>query len=241
MEPQKLPAPPVNPTDKVVELRNMREISRAAQYTEEELQTHLQLGTADTEGKTLLVKNLLEVVKNIGLGQTNSEIASSIDALLKTVGDLDQAAIDLIAGTEAQVAELAAELEQLKSGNGTLEQATTIAEIDTELKRRMDIRKVVADKQEQYEDELAQMKIRFGVLDDLLKNGDTSTATKSERQELEGKIFGLETTVSTIIEKMADCDYKIQQLIAYKNATQLLNQGLPQGVIGEKLFDFSKR
>jgi hypothetical protein len=240
MEPQRAPAPPVNPTEKVVELRNVREISRAAQYTEEELKTHLQLGTADTEGKTLLINGLAEVVKNIGLGQTNHEIAASIDALLTTVSQLDQSAADLIAGAEAHVAELATQLEQRQSAGDT-PTTTTLADIDAELKRRMDIRGTVAGPQVEYEDELAEMNSRFDVLGERLKNGDTSVATKTERRELEGKIDALEATVGTIIKKMADFDYKVQLLVAYKSAIQLLDQGLPPGIIGEKLFDFSKK
>jgi len=50
------------PPEKVVELRNVKDIARAVRYAMGELQAHLDLGTADTQSKKLLIEAVADVV-----------------------------------------------------------------------------------------------------------------------------------------------------------------------------------
>ena len=196
---------------KVTELRNEKEIVRAVSYTEEELATHLDpetSDTADSESKSLILRGLLGVVKNIGLGQTNYELSLSIDGLIHIITELDRAALDLVAGAEAQVAEFATELEKSQEKKLTLP-TLSLAEITVEIR----------------------------TFDQLLQHNVSSDPkiTKMRRDQLGQKLQSLSKTVDGIVGAISDNDRKVEALLAYENAVKLVSEGLPEGIIGEEI------
>ncbi len=176
---------PPDSIQKVVELRNVKDIARAVRYAMGELQAHLDLGTADTASKKLLIEAMADVVTDIDLAKTNSEIAASIDAVLKTMSDLDQASADLLSGAEAQIAELATELEGMSSGVGSTIPNAALSVIDAELDRRGKASDSVGAIQEQLEDEKADMDAQLTTLKQRIQAGDVSQATKTKKREFE--------------------------------------------------------
>ena len=221
---------------KVTELRNEKEITRAIQYTEEELRTHLQLGTADTEGKKSILLSLFLVVQNIGLGQTSKELSQSIDMLLETLTELDRAANDLVAGAEAQVAELVAELEKIQERKQAMP-ALSLAEITAELKRREEMRERISSIQEGLENERDSMSEQVRTFDQLLQHnasGDPKI-TKMRKGQLERGVEDLNETIQGIVEGLADNEKKCQILRDYEYAVRLVGDGLPEGIIGEEI------
>ena len=228
------------PPEKVVELRNVKDIARAVRYAMGELQTHLDLGTADSESKKLLIEAVADVVTNIDLARTNSELGVSIDALLKTMSEIDQASADLLSGAEAQIAELQEEFEGLQSSGNTAP-TISLSTIDAELERRGKASDDVGAIQERLEDEQATLKAELAALKQRILAGDNSQAAKVKKREIENKLAGLEPTIASIIEAVSENDEKVRKLIAYKNAVQLIGQGIPRGIVGEKLFDFRSK
>jgi hypothetical protein len=229
-----------SPPEKIVELRNAKDIARAVRYAKEELLAHLQLGTADTASKKLLVQSLASIVKAMDLAQTNSELAEVIDAFLKTVSELDQSVTDLLSGAEAQIAELAAEINGMQSTGGGTPPTITLSMIDAELARRGKASDEVGAIQERFEDDQATMRTNLATLKQRIQAGDVSSSTKSQKWDLEDKLGALDLTIAAIIEAVRVNDEKVGTLIAYRNAVKLLEQGVPRGIIGEKLFDFKK-
>jgi hypothetical protein len=226
------------PPEKIVELRNLKDIARAVRYAAEELQVHLQLGTADTESKKLLIEALSDIVKNIDLARTNSELAASIDVLLKTVSEIDQATTDLLSGAAAQIAELEEEFKQLQSGGRAASPTIAISVVDAELERRARASDEVGAIQEELENERAQLKTELATIKQRIQAGDTSQSTRLRKRDLEMKLAGLEPTIASIIEAISKNDEKVRLLVAYKNAVKLFERGIPSNIIGEKLFDF---
>jgi hypothetical protein len=206
-----------------------------------ELQAHLDLGTADTQSKKLLIEAVADVVTDVDLAKTNSEIAESIDALLKTMSEIDQASADLLSGAEAQIAELAGELEASQSGGGSAAPTISLSVIDAELERRGKASNDVGAIQERLEDEQATLKAELAIVKQRIQAGDNSQAIKIKKREIENKLAGLEPTIASIIEAVSENDEKVRKLIAYKNAVQLIGQGIPRGIVGEKLFDFRSK
>lgn len=235
MEPQKgVPATSAETTHKVVELRNTREISRAVQYTEDELATHLQLGTTDTESKRLIVETVLGLVKSIGLGQENTELSKAVDTLLETVGELDQAAADLVAGAEAQISELAEQLEQGGPDPQTQLNAT-LDSICAELRRREQWSDAVRNIQEHLENERDKKKEQLSMISQLLSLGaceDEQTA-RMDKARLETELASEEGVIGSIIEMLAENDREIGALLSYRQAVELITAGPPTDLIGK--------
>ncbi len=235
MEPQKgQPPTPVETTQKVVELRNPREISRAVQYTEDELATHLQLGTADTESKRLLAETIVSLIRAIGLGQDNKELSKAVDELLNTVEQLDSAAADLVAGAEAQVAELA---EQLEHGqpNPQVRLNTTLDQICAELRRREQWSDAVRNIQEHLENERDKKTEQLSMTSQLLSLGaceDEQTA-KMEKARLETELASEGGIINSIIDLLAENDREIGTLLAYRQAVELVSADPPSDLIGK--------
>ncbi len=235
MEPQKKsPALPLETLQKVVELRNTREISRAVQYTEEELATHLQLGTTDTESKQLLIETLLRLIKDIGLGQDNVELSAAIDALLETVEHLDRAALDLVAGAEAQAAELAEELTHVEPRS---EQSLnlTLDQICTELRRREQWSDAVRNVQEHLENERDTKRERLSVTTQLLNLDacEDEQAARAEKGRLEAELASEEGVITSIVTMLAENDQEIGTLLSYRQAIKLVAAGFPTTLIGK--------
>ncbi len=224
---------------KITELRNEIGITCAVQYVEQELAAYLDPSTSDVAGspsKSLIVQGLALVVKSIGLGQTKEVLAESVDQLLGIVDQLDQAAEDLIAGAEAQAAELATELLKVQGGEGGLS-AIPLSEISQEIERREKMREQVVGIQEQFENERDEMAERIRILGELLAHevSQNAGADKSEKQQLEHKLEAMHMTISTIIEAVAQNDSEVELLRAYQSAVNLVYEGLPQGLIGKNI------
>lgn len=221
----------------ITELRNEKEITRAIQYIEAELRTHLQLGTADTEAKVLILESLIKVVNNIGLGQTNNELSRSIDGLLETMTELDQAAADLVAGAEAQAAEFEQELEKFRKTTNPLLPNVSIMEIGKELKRREEMRQQVTEIQEGLENERDTINERLRIIGQIFEHGSHTDVSKAkmEKVNLERKLQGLNKTIEGLVTAVAENDREVELLMAYENAVRLASEGLPEGIIGKNI------
>jgi len=241
MEPQKgMPAAPVETTQKVVELRNPREISRAVQYTEDELATHLQLGTMDTESKRLLVETMLRLIKSIGLGQENNELSKAVDTLLETVGELDQAAADLVAGAEAQVSELVEQFGQGRPDPQT-QLNETLDSICAELRRREQWSDAVRNIQEHLENERDKKKEQLSMTSQLLslEACEDEQVAKMEKARLETELSSEDGVIRSIIEMLAENDREIGALLSYRQAVELVTAGPPTNLIGKPFHYFN--
>jgi hypothetical protein len=206
----------------VTELRNEKEIVRAIQYVEEELRAHIQLSETDTSGKVLILQGLHDIVKNIGIGQTGKELSKSIDGLITTIDDINQSTSDLIAGAEAQMIEYGIELKEIRESGNSFSTKISLPEIDLDLKRRREEWVVVAETQEKFENEK----------DELERQLNDSGLTKTNKLELERMLSGLEKTIGSIIEAIAENDREVTLLESYKN---FIVNGLPDDIIGKKL------
>lgn len=206
----------------VTELRNEKEIIRAIQYTEDELKAHIELCADDTTGKILILESLLQVVREIGLGQTGKELSRIIDNMLVTVNDLIEASSDLIAGAEAQAIEFAQEHEQYRKNTVNLLPSVSVSEIDDDLQRRREEWAIVADIQEKYENEM-------DVLEQQLRNPNL---IRSDRINIERKKSGLEKTIRGIIEAVT---VNLNEVAILENYRNFIINGLPKDIIGKKL------
>jgi hypothetical protein len=203
------------------------------EYILEELQTHIQLGTADTTGKVLILQSLVGVIKSLSLDQTRAELSQAVDELLNTVTLLDQATVDLIAGAEAQVAELAEELES--GGHET--SAIQIADIDSELERRREMRERIARIQEDLENQQDETRERLSTITQLLTHGasENEKKDKEEKRKFEIRLEAYEKTIASVIDAIATNDREVELLTSHRNARILVNEGLPADIIGKKI------
>lgn len=224
------------------EAPELSEIIRAIQYAREELLAHLEVGTADSDGKTLIIKNLAALVQVISSGRANSELSQHIDDLLETIGEFERAYHDLIAGAKAQAAEFAQELEAKASGLGVVTLSIPsgldeLALIDKEIVRR------------QAEDERVREFLDETIMPLAAENQRKHTELKT-RLELEPEnaaelgpkirhlndvIRGGENTKSDIIAGLEDNNNKILILQERRRALALVSEALPPGIIDEKL------
>jgi hypothetical protein len=230
--------PSPNSTPKVLAFENVKDIARAVRYADEELHAHLELRTADdTEGKLLLLEGVANVVSTIHLAKPNRDIAQSIDKLLKNVDELDQAATDLLSGAHTEIAELMIELEGSQSSNANISSTIPIAMIDAELRRRSKASKLIGTIQEGLEDDKAKAEERLAIVKQQLLAGVSSREIKSEKRTLTARLKSLEATIDSIIEAVRVNSEKEGRLSAYKSALALIEEGLPEGIFGEKLCD----
>jgi hypothetical protein len=237
--PKPAPSPSEHAVPHVVELRNPREITRAVAYVEGELRAHLEVGTTETEVQQLIFKDLLEIVRSIGLGRSNQELSLTVDKLLSLIKDLDQASIDLLEGSQAQIAELALELETALPPSKPPAALITISEIDAELKRRNEARERIAIIQEHLEDERDAKNSTLSVLRQQLK-ADPSRDHRLAEFDAGKEVGSLEGTIGGLIGAIAENDRKVMALVTYKNALELVYGGLPKNIVGEKLFEKMK-
>lgn len=220
----------------VTELRNEKEITRAVQYTEEELQTHLQLGTADTESKVIILQGLLMIVRNIGLGQTKTELSRGIDELLSAISALDQAVTDLLSGAEAQVKEFSDEIRELQRQLDSL-RTISVAEIENELRRREEEKEKITPVMDGLYKERESLENELKIQEQLLKHGvsDNPAATKSKKASLEKKLAALNKTLESVEAIMIQNDQEEAVLVSYRDAVRFVKNGLPEGIIGRKI------
>jgi hypothetical protein len=210
----------------VPELRNEKEIIRAIQYTETELRSHLEL-TADTESQVLIIKALLEVVNNIGLGQTSVVLSRSIGDLLETVSSLDQAALDLVAGAEAQALEFGKELEMIVANKEVLS-AVSLPDVEAEVKRRTEEQQMLSDNQEELENEIF-------ILENKIASLGPDQKAKTEKSGLEITLEATNKTLQTIKEIGHTNRLDIETLKAYERAMKMVSTGLPKDLMGKQL------
>jgi phage-related tail protein len=226
-----------DPTQKVVTFENVKDIARAVRYADEELRAHLELGTANTDSKLLILKSVAEVIKIIHLARTNREITQCIDQLLKIVDELDQAVADSLSGARAEITELTTEIEGLQSGNAKVSSTIPTSMIDAELRRRSKASEVIGTIQEQLEDDKAQAEARLGTVKQQISAGGGSQAIRTEKRNLEAQLTNLNTTIASIIDAVRVNSEKEGLLIAYKSSLKFIQEGLPKDIFGEKLFD----
>lgn len=234
--------------EKVVELRNPKEIARGIQYTEAELEVHLQLGV-DSESKRLLLESVLELMKNIGLGKTGGDIQKKIDEVIGTVDELDKAATAIIECARVEASEAYAELEALQAQGGgarpnavqVVSQAVTMKEIDAELERRKNAGATVGKLSENLQDEIEAMKTELEILRLKVQGGDKSAATKARKETLERKIETDTAAFEAIIERADLNNRNVGMLKAYQKAVKIVEDGVPEGIIGEEFFERKKK
>lgn len=229
-----------DPSQKITELRNEKRIVASIKYAEEELGAHLQLGNIDSEGKILILQSVFQIIKNIGLGQTNKELSKNIDELLETLNDLDKAIRDLIDGAEAQAREIALELERILD-NDVSQPRVSFLDVSEELKRRDEMREKIVHIQEELENQRDEIIRQIDILSGIINSGMSQkiSVDKSNKFQFECRLSALVKTIDSIIESVAQNDREVEQLVCYQNAFKLIREGLPDGLIGKDL-QFSK-
>lgn len=220
----------------VTELRNEREITRAVQYAEGELKTHLELSD-NAESRRLIVEALLKVVQNIGLGQTGTELSKSIDDLLGTFEALDQAAADLVEGSKVQATEFFEELESLR---GSVLPPITLSEISVELRRRAEWGESKGQEQEELQNRYDAIKGNLDVSRQTLKfQGFGSSASEAKKiiSQLEDSLSTLERSIQAIIDRLKANRREMAILEGTKKALEIARDGwrVPRELIGKDL------
>ena len=215
--------------DNVVDLSNVREVSRAVYYVRAELETHLNLDTAHSDGKLLLVQNLLAVVGQISSGRGGNDLLTALDELLQTVTDLGEAGTDLLAGANAQIAELAEELEAAQAVQANLSAPISLERIAAEIERREAALTRISEAQVRLEDECRGMEGKLGTLTQLLDHeaADDPEKTRVAKQELEQKLAASTDRLGGMVRSYEENTREIQMLTAYRNAVALIAKGLP--------------
>lgn len=220
----------------VTELRNERGITRAVQYAEGELKTHLEL-SANTESRHLIVGALLKVVQNIGLGQTDAELSKSIDDLLGTFEALDQAAADLVEGSKVQAVEFFKELESLR---GFVLPPITLSEISDELRRRAEWGERKGQEQEELQNRYDALKAHLELSRQTLKFdgfGNSSSKVKEILLQIETSLDSLDREIQTIIGRLKANRREMSILEGTKKALEIARDGwrIPRELIGKDL------
>jgi septal ring factor EnvC (AmiA/AmiB activator) len=73
-------------------------------------------------------------------------------------------------------------------------------------------------------------------LKDIIKNVvDNVELFQTEKDTLEKDIKRLEGTIQLLTNAITDSDHKVSVLVGYMTAVELLQQGLPKGIIGERI------
>ncbi len=191
----------------VVELRNEKAIVQSAQYVEGQLQACLELQMLDRRTDPL-IERILAMVKSIGYGQDEKTLIKNFDNLVEFL-------------SAPQVA-------------GPVGHLVSLVDIETELLRRGKLRDEVARAQETLLNERDAKRNRLETVDQMLKHevGDTE-ANKKEKTELDRALASLDKTIEVMTEAVSDNDRKVSRLVSYRAAVQLVQEGLPKGIIGE--------
>lgn len=247
MEPQKEPAiaaevaKRITDRNKVIELRNPEGITRAVQYVQAELETYLQLGLADTEAKKMLAEVVTSLIKNIGIATDHTELSRNVDKLFDVLRELDQAAVDLIEGAQAQANEFAEELNRFKQGAAV--PTISLQQVETEISRYKEWLDSIVGPQQQLEDERMKVKEDLDILKQSLEAGMTEneTADRERKKGLENQVGVLTKTINQVIAKRDENSRFLQRLIAYQQAVELIASGSEpfEALIGRNLSDFS--
>ena len=233
------------PPEKVIELRDAKNIARAVRYVEDELKTHLQLGTADTESKTLLVQAMLKIVTDMHLALANSSLADGVDQFLKIISELDQVSADSLNGANAQIAELVAELESAPAGGtnrdaqvAILAAAITIEQIDAELVRRGEESKRVQPVYDALVGQLVPLENELDLVEKKLASefyNNESGALAVRKRYLNSEIAKIRQSYDPLTTIITDNNREVDKLRNYRNAMEVVKRGLPSGLIGKKL------
>ncbi|OHA18003.1 MAG: hypothetical protein A2836_01755 [Candidatus Taylorbacteria bacterium RIFCSPHIGHO2_01_FULL_45_63] len=190
------------------------------------LELYLDTGEANTDGKILLSNTLLTLLRGVRSGESVSKLGVAVDNVFKTITELDEAAADLVAGAEAQAAEFAVMLPKTN---------VSIEEIEVELRRREEVRVKVSSIQEQLEDRREFLVDEIDKLGQIVQFDIASDEQKKQKKDHENELASLSVTIREMVVGASQNDREVAQLIAYREAIELVHGGLPQGVLGRKI------
>jgi len=202
----------------------------ALQYADEEIQTHLELGTPDTIGKTLMLRQVSLLVRNIRKAEPDHELSNNIDTLLEILGRLEREAREQVSAAQATTTALAKRIKETPVSSGV-----SLEEIAVEIKRRNEINSRLMEMLDTLDDDRTPLKRQLAELVELLRVGghENPLLAKKEKKELERRLASLDETIEGLEKCKLEVDREIKELIAYTNAVRLVSRGLRKGIIGK--------
>jgi hypothetical protein len=212
----------VFPADKTVE---------ALSILENEIRANIELGIADSEGKTMILSALLKSIQSVSLRKNSAELTSSVDELLKVIGDLDRATNDLLEGAKEQINEFS----ELFTTQKIFDEIS-FEKIELELARRDREREKASTIQEALENKRESLSEEINVRSRLIESGvcEKPQSIRNEKRKLEQELASVSKTINRIIEVISENDRNTTLLVNYREAIKLIKKGLPDGIIGQK-------
>jgi DNA repair exonuclease SbcCD ATPase subunit len=203
-----------------------RESTRAVQFVREELESHIELGNADSDAKLLMAEGVVNLLKAMDSDVPPTTLSKVAEDIFNIIGALDQATEDLLAGARLEVAELAKQLEEAQRAAPQAQpiDPQLFKRIASEIKRRQEWAERARELQEALEDERDRRRERMGILNDLLKHGasENEASTKKEKRTLESSLEGTESTIARMIKDIALNERAVEELIKYQQAVETL-------------------
>ena len=162
-----------------------------------------------------------------------------IQAILKEITLLNDAASTLAEGAQAQIAELDQELEESRSSNAAGGSGIDIKKIKAEITRRIEYNEqlMVSGTQEALEDTRSDKEAELASKKEGLRlaSSDDMPGFKSDMARLNREIESLKATIDEIVAIRSKNNNAVQQLRSYLKALELIAQGLPENILGAPL------
>lgn len=202
-----------NAADSVVPLRNEKAIATAAAYVESQIEALLELQMASEESKPL-IDSLLAMIRSIGYGQSETTLVKNFDRLVEVLSTTYAAPASAIAPTQTPI---------------------SLKEIERELARRKQLDERARRIQEILLTERDEKERLLAGIAEQVKSKCADDKMVKEKAKLETDLASLRKTCDRLTATIGDNMKKVSVLISHKAAVALVEQGLPKGIIGEKV------